>query len=124
MRFYSWADSPGENLNCCGDGNATRSAGEYKTFMDYMTDGKTVEIRTEDGRVVVGPGALELISSWEWLQEANRNARRGKRTRPSIMQYQDDLEHNLSRPARKCGPEPTAPGLTGGCGYTYQSAAW
>lgn len=24
-----------------------------------------------------------------------RNARRGKRTRPSIMQYQDDLEHNL-----------------------------
>lgn len=45
--------------------------------MDYMTDGKTVEIRTEDGRVVVGPGALELISSWEWLQEANRNARRG-----------------------------------------------
>nr|DAT64040.1 MAG TPA: hypothetical protein [Caudoviricetes sp.] len=29
-RFYSWADSPGENLNCCGDGNATRSAGEYK----------------------------------------------------------------------------------------------
>lgn len=63
--------------------------------MDYMTDGKAVEIRTEDGRVVVGPGALELISSWEWLQEANRNARRGKRTRPSIMQYQDDLEHNL-----------------------------
>lgn len=61
----------------------------------YMTDGKAVEIRTEDGRVVVGPGALELISSWEWLQEANRNARRGKRTRPSIMQYQDDLEHNL-----------------------------
>lgn len=60
-----------------------------------MTDGKAVEIRTEDGRVVVGPGALELISSWEWLQEANRNARRGKRTRPSIMQYQDDLEHNL-----------------------------
>lgn len=37
--------------------------------MDYMTDGKTVEIRTEDGRVVVGPGALELISSWEWLQK-------------------------------------------------------
>jgi hypothetical protein len=33
--------------------------------MDYMTDGKAVEIRTEDGRVVVGPGALELISSWE-----------------------------------------------------------
>lgn len=49
----------------------------------------------EECRNVIGPGALDTISSFCWLENAHRHARAGKRYRDETMKFTANLERNL-----------------------------
>ena len=50
---------------------------------------------SEQNQIAVIWAAWAVICSFEWLLEAHRNARKGKRYRPEIMGFTAKLEDNL-----------------------------
>lgn len=49
----------------------------------------------QENQMTVIENAWPTICSFEWLLEAHRNARKGKRYRPEIMGFASKLEDNL-----------------------------
>jgi len=50
---------------------------------------------SEQNQIAVIDAAWNTICGFEWLLEAHRNARKGKRYRPEIMGFTAKLEDNL-----------------------------